>query len=91
MNTERIERLEQLADELASMDAATVAVTEDYRLALDNQRRELTRLVARMNAARAAIRNSPFWTQTKGTGVGALLLAVDAMLVSDAVTAEDAA
>lgn len=62
-----------------------------YQDALDKQRRELTRLVARMKAARAAIHNSPFWTQTKGTGVGALLLAVDAMLVSDAVTAEDAA
>lgn len=62
-----------------------------YQDALDKQRRELTRLVARMKAARAAIHNSPFWTQTKGTGVGALLVSVDSLLVSDAVTAEDAA
>lgn len=56
-----------------------------YQDALDKQRRELTRLVARMKAARAAIHNSPFWTQTKGTGVGALLVSVDSLLVSDAV------
>lgn len=84
MNTERIERLEQLADELASMDAATVAVTEDYRLALDAQRRELTRLVARMKAAREILSDPTLKQYPVGTHVGKVLSNLRALLADDA-------